>query len=175
MNPRDFIKDTKPLEPMPSPELPTEPKPEPSTFDFKEEMAYQPNRESSLWQKEQPNTIDETFRQYLPDSLYMSHYELHQIAPTYSADEWRDYIKQSHRFIQSELSVITEAAARHALSKLGEGTDTSSLRELLSKSRMLQNANNQKETILFSYIPPKLDKPIIPEEQEQQPQNTEGW
>jgi hypothetical protein len=102
----------------------------------------------------------QTFEDNLPNSLYMDHYTLaEQFDGT--PKMWRDFLKdpENQRFIESELAAITEAAARAALQKLSSGTansnDISAIKQLLDKSKMLQQNQNSQERIILTFIPKK--------------------
>ena len=104
--------------------------------------------------------MKETFEMHLPDSLFLNHYELaEQFDGT--PQLWRDFLKnpENQRFIESELAAITEAAARAALQKLSSGNansnDISAIKQLLEKSKLLQEKQNTNQTIVMTYIPQK--------------------
>ena len=104
--------------------------------------------------------MKETFENHLPETLYLSHYELaEQFDGT--PQMWRDFLKdpENQRFIESELAAITEAAARAALQKLSSGSansnDIQAIKQLLDKSKLLQEKQNTNQTVILTYIPKK--------------------
>jgi hypothetical protein len=99
-------------------------------------------------------TTDELFRSRLPENLYYNHYDLAEIYAhkEYTPEEWRQYLKQNERFIMNEVSAITEASARSALQKLGDGKITSqqvaAIRQLLEHSEQINSTNKDARTFI---------------------------
>ena len=101
--------------------------------------------------------LDEKFRDSLPDNLYLNHYELAEKYIKYSAEDWRKFISKNRPFIETELAAITEAQSRSALEKLSSGkvssADVSALRQLLEKSKIINEKLNAKQSVLISFLP----------------------
>lgn len=96
--------------------------------------------------------MDSTFKQQLPRSLYLDHYALSAINPSYTPEEWRRYLKENERFIMQEVSAITEAHARKAISLLATGDPSSAtisaIKELLSKSEQINKQTRDVRTFV---------------------------
>jgi hypothetical protein len=101
-------------------------------------------------------TIEEKFHKWLPNTLYLSHYEL---AKSYgnTPEEWRKFLRDNHLFIESELAAITEAEARSALSRLGNagGQEVTALKALLDKSKLINDAQRQNVKVVMHFLPSK--------------------
>lgn len=101
--------------------------------------------------------LDNSFRSELPGNLYLNHYELSDKYPKYTPEDWRNYVNKSRPFIETELAAITEAQSRSALEKLGSGkvssSDVSALRQLLEKSKIINEKLNAKQSVLISFLP----------------------
>jgi hypothetical protein len=99
-------------------------------------------------------SIEEKFKKYLPNTLYMSHYLL---AESYgnTPEEWRKFLRDNHLFIESELAAITEAEARSALSRLGNagGQEVTALKALLDKSKLINDAQRQNVKVVMHFLP----------------------
>ena len=99
-------------------------------------------------------TMEEIFHQYLPDTLYSSHYELAKLHG-FTPQEWRKFLRDNHMFIESELAAIAEAEARSALSRLGNasGQEVTALKAILEKSKLINDAQKQSEKVVMLFIP----------------------
>lgn len=101
---------------------------------------------------------DQHFKNNLPETLYLSHYELSNMFPNTTPNAWRQYLKDQEHFITSETAAIAEANARSALSKLGSGAssqEVSSIKALLEKSKLINDAQKQQQHVMLTFIPSK--------------------
>lgn len=104
------------------------------------------------------------FQSSLPDSLYLSHYDLSkELGGTPTA--WSNFLKdpENKRFIEREIASIAESAARRALNTLSDGStvtsqQVSALKEILKNSELIQQKSNSKQTIIITHIPKKEGK-----------------
>lgn len=95
----------------------------------------------------------------LPDSLYLNPYELTELLPSSTPQDWKSFlaIPEINRFIESEIATIAEAAARKALQNLQDNPtsqDISAAKELLQSSRLLKQKLQNKQTVIMTYLPP---------------------
>jgi hypothetical protein len=99
-------------------------------------------------------TVEQKFYRFLPNSLYMSHYDLAQSYGN-TPEEWRKFLRDNHLFIESELAAITEAEARSALSRLGNagGQEVTALKALLDKSKLINDAQRQNVKVVMHFLP----------------------
>ena len=99
-------------------------------------------------------TIEEKFHKWLPNTLYLSHYELSKSYGN-TPEEWRKFLRDNHLFIESELAAITEAEARSALSRLGNagGQEVTALKALLDKSKLINDAQRQNVKVVMHFLP----------------------
>lgn len=102
-------------------------------------------------------SMDEIFKSLLPDSLYMSHYDLHNAYPHHSAEDWRRYLKENDRFIMRETAVLTEVEARRGLKVLGAGvakaSDVAAIKQLLDRSEQINQQMKDKMTYITMFMP----------------------
>lgn len=114
---------------------------------------------------------EELFRQGLPSSLYKNHYDLAE-GTSYSPDEWRQFLQKNRNFIDVELAAITEVKARAALERLGTGkassAEVSGLRQILDKSKVINEKMNAKQHVLITFLPNPAKPPESTEPTEQQ-------
>jgi hypothetical protein len=98
--------------------------------------------------------MEETFNKYLPDTMYMSHYQLAEYYG-HTPQEWRKFLRDNSLFIESELAAIAEAEARAALSKLANasGTEVQALKAILEKSKLINDAQKQNTKVVLTYVP----------------------
>lgn len=110
-------------------------------------------------------TIDEIFHAHLPDNLYLNHYELNQLFHQFTPEEWRKYLKSIDRFIINEVSAITEASARQALSRLGSGQlkqgDAAAIKQLLDRSEQINTSSQDKRTFVVMQFDPSVTEPPL--------------
>jgi hypothetical protein len=99
--------------------------------------------------------MEETFNKYLPDTMYMSHYQLAEYYG-HTPQEWRKFLRDNSLFIESELAAIAEAEARAALSKLANasGTEVQALKAILEKSKLINDAQKQNTPVRFNILSP---------------------
>lgn len=102
--------------------------------------------------EEDQKEMNRLFHMVLPNSLYQSHYELHQVFPDFTAEQWRRYIRDNDRFIMLEISAIAEADARRALQLLASGKastqEISAVRQLLERSEQINQATKEAKTFV---------------------------
>lgn len=102
-------------------------------------------------------SILECFQLQLPDNLYRNHYTLAQIYTTYTADEWRNFLKEHEHFIRTETAAIAEAEARSALQKLTRGdakaADISAIKQLMEKAEELNQRSKDQRTFVVTHMP----------------------
>lgn len=103
----------------------------------------------------QQQKMDRYYKMDLPESLYLSHYELAHRYPIATAQEWRVFVRDNATFIDAELAAIAEAEARSALQKLGKasGQEVTALKTLLDRSKIINDAQKQSTKIVFTFIP----------------------
>lgn len=109
-------------------------------------------------QQPQQRTQDEAFKKMLPDNFYFNHYQLAEIYPDWTPEEWRQYLKLNERFIYNEMAAITDANARQALQKLAEGKlsaqDNTAIRQILDRSEQINSVNQDARTfVMFQFDP----------------------
>lgn len=98
----------------------------------------------------------------MPDSLYMNYYDLAKVSDA-SASVWETFLDLPDitNWINAKISKMTEYHARAALQKLAtsnlSANEVSAIKELLSKSKLLQANQTQKPTVILTYIPQKRD------------------
>ncbi len=117
---------------------------------------------------------DKLFKQYLPDTLFSTHYEL---AELYGGTpiEWRAYLRDNQRFIDSEVAALAEPAARAALNRLSNAasSEVAALKAILEKSKLINESQKQAEKVIITFIPPhdfkEEPKPIEPPKPEPEP------
>jgi hypothetical protein len=106
---------------------------------------------------------DRIFQMNLPDSLYSSPKELSYLDTGTNIPQWKQFLENQdvQRFIEREIAKEMEILARKSLRKLSEGdlnsNDITAIKEILSKSKIIQEKNQTKETVIFSYIPPRKE------------------
>ena len=102
------------------------------------------------------------YQDNLPDSLYLNQYQLAEQFG-FTARQWNEFLKvpEVDLFIEQEVAQIAEIGARKALAKLISGdsdsSDIQAAREILSKSKLIQQRSNQKERVIILRIPNKGD------------------
>lgn len=110
----------------------------------------------------QAEEMDKVFRTNLPESLYMSHYELREQFG-FTAEQWRIYQRDNAQFITTEMAALAEPAARRALAKLGNSSvssqEVSAIKELLAKSKLINEAQHQQERVIVMFVPPCTPEP----------------
>jgi hypothetical protein len=100
-------------------------------------------------------TIDEIFHEYLPSTLYSSHYDLAKNYG-YTPQEWRKFLRDNSLFIETELAAIAEAESRGALSRLGNATgqEVSAIKALLETSKLINDSQKQRTKVVLTFISP---------------------
>ena len=119
---------------------------------------------ASLDQQEQ-NKCQAIFTEHLPDSLYMSPKELNYLNAGTKLSAWKKFLDnpETQRTIERELAKEMEIAARKSIQKLTNdnstltSNDINAIKEILSKSKIIQEKNQSKETIVLSFIPPRKE------------------
>lgn len=106
--------------------------------------------------------MERFFKLSLPNSLYCDHYELSKMtANAITPEEWRRYLKANDRFILTETSLITEANARAALKRMGEGKtmkgEAQVLKSLLDRSEQINKQNKQQHTFIIHSMPDRRE------------------
>lgn len=104
--------------------------------------------------------VAEIYQNNLPDTLYLTHYEL---AKTFghSPEDWSNFLKvrEVNQLIESEIATIAEIGARQAIARLqsshASSADISAARELLNSSRLIKQRVNQKPLVFITRIPEK--------------------
>lgn len=102
------------------------------------------------------------YGEYLPDSLYLNHYQLSEEFG-FTPMQWNEFlkIKEIDQVIESEIAQIAEIGARHALANLMRGqassADIQAARELLANSKLLQQKTNQRPQVVLTRIPYKVN------------------
>lgn len=106
---------------------------------------------------EDHRTAEEIFEARMPESLYMTHYELHEEHPHISRDEWRRFLQDHDRFILKETAILTEALARKALNRLGTSDlkqgDATAISQLLKQSEQINQQTKDKTQYVMMYMP----------------------
>ena len=120
----------------------------------------------------------------------MNHYELAE-KTNIPPDEWRRFLTKNQPMILSEISAITEASARAALKRIGDGKiqsgEASVIKQLLDRSEQINRQAQGQRTIMMHFVPPKPiqkeisseDDSILPEvrtdiSEDSEPTNSEG-
>lgn len=102
--------------------------------------------------------MEDIFRKKLPETLYMNHYELSE-KTNIPPDEWRRFLTKNQPMILSEIAAITEASARAALKRIGEGKiqtgEAAVIKQLLDRSEQINRQAQGQKTIMMHFIPPK--------------------
>lgn len=96
---------------------------------------------------------EEAFMKNLPDTLYLSHYDLANMYTDWTPDQWRRFLKEKERFIMTEVAAMTESSARLALSRLSTGKlttqEVSAIRQLLERSEQINAADKDQRTFVM--------------------------
>ena len=107
-----------------------------------------------------------------PRSFYMNHYELADgQTPRYDGDPkaypghpntkpemWERFldIPEIYRYTNSKIAKLAESDAKKALQSLGQNSESvPALKELIKSSKALQGGK-QQQTIIMSYVSPKV-------------------
>lgn len=104
-------------------------------------------------------TQDEYFKNHLPDTLWMSHYDLAKHFIHYTPEEWRQYLRDNERFITREIAAMTEAEARKALSRLSSpnqklsAQDVQAIKQILDRSEQINKQTQDARTFVTTYMP----------------------
>lgn len=97
------------------------------------------------------------FMQYLPDTLYFNHYNLNMEFPQWSAEQWRQFLRDHDKFIMKEVAAITEAEARKALQKLSTGSlssqEVTAIKQILDRSEQINKTNQDSRTFVTTFMP----------------------
>lgn len=108
--------------------------------------------------------MNKLFKQQLPESLYMSSYDLHSEIRDFSQEEWEHFLDSpdTQRFIESKMAKLTEVNARKAVHRLGTTTgfasqEVTALKEIIEKSKLMQQGQNRRPKVVLTYIPPRFD------------------
>lgn len=117
----------------------------------------------SYEQKEIFSYLALQFDQHLPDSLYMNYYELAKVIDRTSPDLWEQFLDlpDIYRYKQAKIAKLQEFAALKALRELENKSllDTagavSALKEILEKSKLIQESTKKRQQIVLTHIPPK--------------------
>lgn len=109
--------------------------------------------------------MEDIFKRKLPETLYMNHYELAEktkIPP----EDWRRYLTKNQAMILSEIAAITEANARAALKRIGEGKiqtgEAAVIKQLLDRSEQINRQAQGQKTVVLHFIPPKEEQDAEP-------------
>lgn len=162
----ELVDETEKIKPMAPPEPEPKPKTAPEPIEEPDFVRYEPP-------KPKLPTMEETFHKHLPNTLYMSHYELAKHFG-HTPQEWRTFIRDNHLFIETELAAISEAEARSALARLGNasGTEVAAIKALLEKSKLINDSQRQNTKIVMTFITPTDRNPKKEEEKEDDNNNT---
>lgn len=102
--------------------------------------------------------MKEQFHSSLPDSLYMHPAELKDVFGG-SEQAWEDFLDlpETKIFIDAKVAKNIEIESRKALKKLSNGSfaqgEVQGLKELLAKSKTLQEKANQRPKVILTYLP----------------------
>lgn len=111
------------------------------------------------------------FNKHLPDSLYMSPDELANLLDhdNQSPKEWKRFLElpDIQRLIEREIARDMEILARKSLRKLGQSNelnsnDINAIKEILNKSKLIQEKSQSKETVILTYLPSRQAKATVP-------------
>lgn len=101
--------------------------------------------------------MNDKFTSYLPESLYMNHYELALHFSEWTPDEWRQFLRDNDKFIMKEVAAITEAEARKSLKKLSTGSlssqEVTAIKQILDRSEQINKQSQDARTFVTSYMP----------------------
>lgn len=116
-------------------------------------------REAEEEKTKKAQQIDHLFKSNLPDTMYFSHYELSKMYG-FSPTDWRQYLRDNHLFIETELAAIAEAEARAALSRLSNasGAEVAALKTLLEKSKLINDAQRQQTKVMLTFLNPTEER-----------------
>ena len=113
-----------------------------------------------------PVPKEQTFLKYLPDTLYMTHYELATQFPPHTPEEWRQYLRDNDKFIMKEVAAITETEARKSLKRLSEGKlmsqDVAAIKQILDRSEQINKQNQDSRTFVTAFLPNPNKRPEPP-------------
>lgn len=127
------------------------------------------NMESiSYEQREVFSYLANQFDKHLPDSLSMNYYELAAQIERTNSDLWEQFldIPDIYRYKHSKLAKLQEFAAIKALRELENKSllDTAgavtALKEILEKSKLIQESTKKRQQIVLSYIPPSEEERV---------------
>lgn len=105
--------------------------------------------------------MDEVFKNHLPSSMYLTHYELTE-QYGFEPQLWRTYLRDNAQFIESEMAAMIEPAARQAINRLGTAhtTEVQALKALLEKSKLINDAQKQQTKVVLTFINPTKPKEV---------------
>lgn len=120
----------------------------------------------SYEQKELFSYLAEQFDKYLPKSLGMNYYELAQAVERTNSDLWEQFLDlpDIYRYRHSKIAKLQEYVAIKTLQELEQKSlsDTAgavtAAKELLEKSKLIQESTKKKQQIVLTYIPPSEDE-----------------
>ena len=108
-------------------------------------------------------TMEDAFTKNLPNSLYMSHYDLALHFDEFTAEQWRQFLRDNDKFIMREISAITESEARKALQKLSSAKlsaqEVSAIKQLLDRSEQINRQAQDTRTFVTLHMPKTTIKP----------------
>lgn len=117
-------------------------------------------------QKQLYTYLAEQFDKNLPDSLYMNYYELAHVIERTNPDLWEGFLDlpDIYRYKQAKIAKLQEFAAVKALRELENKAllenagAVSALKEILEKSKLIQESTKKKQQIVLTYIPPNKEE-----------------
>lgn len=115
-------------------------------------------------EKEKDSLMLEQFMKHLPDTLYHNHYELSLHFNEFTAEEWRQFLRDNDKFIMKEISAITESEARKSLKRLSGGKltaqDVAAIKQILDRSEQINRQSQDTRTFVTTHMPKTTVKPI---------------
>lgn len=107
--------------------------------------------------------LAELFDRQTPDVLYMDYYELSQLNPGTTPEQWEQFldIPEIYRYRTGKIAKLQEFAAIKAMKSLesqGQSASASAvtaLKELTKLSKQLNSNNTNRQKIIMTYVRPK--------------------
>lgn len=105
----------------------------------------------------------ECFDQDLKENLTLDYYELSDKYDGTNPEVWEEFLDmpEIYRFRQAKLAKLQEFRAYKALKLLEDKAvldnagAISALKELIEKSKLIQQASKNKQQVVLTYVPPK--------------------
>lgn len=110
--------------------------------------------------------LAERFDDGMPDTLYMNYYELAKVYQGTHPDSWEEFLDtpEINRYVQAKIAKLQEFAALKALKQLEQKSTydnagaVAALKEILEKSKLIQQSVKRKQRIVLTYMPERSNE-----------------